>query len=92
VIDMELEEYLSVPYLLVMEPVEKPDGDWVRHAEYPELPGVEAEAFSPIDALNQVEERKLNFIQSHLARGESIPVPRPPLHGHHAGFADQRAA
>ncbi len=35
--------YEAVPYLLVLESVER-DGEWLRRAAYPELPGCMAEA------------------------------------------------
>jgi predicted RNase H-like HicB family nuclease len=76
---MTPEEYLAIPYVLVMESVEKEDGDWIRRAEYPELPGCVAEAFSPLDAIDQLEEKRVRFIMERLERGEPIPVPRPPL-------------
>jgi hypothetical protein len=76
---MTYEEYLAVPYLLVMESVEKPDGDWVRRASHPELPGCEVEADHPIEALDKLEELRRQLILDMMARGEKVPVPRPPL-------------
>src|SRR5579862_8728079 len=76
---MQLEEYLAVPYILVMESVEGPDGEWLRRAQYPELPGCVAEAFTPTEALDKLEVARVQYIEDCLARGESIPVPRPPL-------------
>lgn len=79
---MTLEDYLAVPYVLTMESVERPDGEWVRRASYPELPGCIAEAFSPIDAIEQLEHLRQQRIVELLERGESVPVPRPPLSTH----------
>ena len=76
---MTLEEYLAVPYVLTMESVCRPDGEWVRRASYPELPNCVAEAESPIDAIEQLDELRRNRIADMLQKGESIPVPRPPL-------------
>jgi predicted RNase H-like HicB family nuclease len=73
------EEYLAIPYTLVMESVEKPDGTWIRRAEYPELPGCVAEAVSPLDALDKLEEARVRYILGRLRRGEPVPAPRPPL-------------
>ncbi|MQA86051.1 MAG: hypothetical protein GEV03_15835 [Streptosporangiales bacterium] len=73
------EDYLAVPYVLEMESVEGPDGDWVRRAEYPELPGCLAEAHSTLAAVEKLEELRVQYILTRLERGESIPVPRPPL-------------
>jgi hypothetical protein len=44
------EEYLAIPYVLVVESVEGPDGQWFRRAMYPEL-GIVGEAHSPLDAI-----------------------------------------
>jgi predicted RNase H-like HicB family nuclease len=76
---LTLEEYLAVPYVLTMESVCRADGEWVRRASYPELPDCVAEAESPIDAIEQLDELRRNRIADMLAKGEPIPVPRPPL-------------
>ncbi|HET6317580.1 MAG TPA: hypothetical protein VFG86_14055, partial [Chloroflexota bacterium] len=75
----DLDYYLAVPYMLAVESIEKPDGDWVRRAEYPELPDCYAEAFAAVDAIEKVEERRVQLIKEMLERGEEVPVPRPPL-------------
>ncbi len=76
---MDLREYLAVPYVLAIESVERPDGEWVRRAEYPELPGCAAEAHSAVEAIALLEEERVRYIQQRLDRGEPVPVPRPPL-------------
>jgi predicted RNase H-like HicB family nuclease len=76
---MELSEYLAVPYVLVIESVERPDGEWVRRAEYPELPGCAVEAYSAVEAIAKLEEERVRCIQRLLDDGEPVPVPRPPL-------------
>jgi predicted RNase H-like HicB family nuclease len=76
---MTPEEHLAVPYILVMESFEGPDGNWLRRAEYPELPGVVGIGPGPLEALDQLEEARVSFILERLERGEPIPVPRPPL-------------
>jgi hypothetical protein len=75
----DLDYYLAVPYMLAVESVELPDGNWVRRAEYPELPDCWAEAYAAVDAIDQVEERRVERIREMLERGEQVPVPRPPL-------------
>ena len=77
---MNREQHLRVPYLLVMESFRDDDGVWYRRAYYPELPDAVAEAASPIDALDLLEEKRVQIITDRLARGIEIPVPRPPLH------------
>lgn len=76
---MTLEEHLAVPYLLRVESVRKPDGDWVRRAAYPELPGCMAEAYSPVEAIDKLEELRRRQIGEMFHAGEPIPVPRSPL-------------
>ena len=76
---MTREEHLRVPYVLVVESVEKPDGDWLRRASYPELPGAAGEAESAVDAMDLADDRRVAIITERLARGQHVPVPRPPI-------------
>ncbi|HEY3059208.1 MAG TPA: hypothetical protein VGL99_09570 [Chloroflexota bacterium] len=75
---MTPEEYLAIPYVLVVESMEGPDGVWFRRARYPEL-GVSADAMSPLDAIDKLEEARVSLILARLERGEAIPVPRQPI-------------
>ena len=77
---MDTEEYLRVPYVLVMESFEDDGGEWCRRAFYPELPGAVAEAESPIVAMDLLDEKRVQIITERLASGQPVPVPRPPLH------------
>jgi hypothetical protein len=74
----DLEYYEAVPYLLVMESVER-DGEWLRRAEYPELPGCAAEAPSTLEALGRLDRERRRVLADLWERGAAIPVPRPPL-------------
>lgn len=74
-----IEEYLAVPYKLVVEAFEAADGQWFRRASYPELPGCVAEAFWMEEAVEGVDEMRVRFMLERVERGEPIPVPRPPL-------------
>jgi hypothetical protein len=76
---MTRDEYLRVPFVLVVESVEKPDGDWLRRASYPELPGVVVEAESAVEAIEAAEDKRVEVILSRLERGLVVPVPRPPI-------------
>ena len=89
---MTYEEYLAVPYVLVMESVQRPDGDWTRRASYPELPGCEVESESPVDALDQLDALRQRRIAEMLRRGERIPVPRAPLRTSIVAIDPDRAA
>jgi predicted RNase H-like HicB family nuclease len=70
--------YEAVPYLLVLESIER-GGEWLRRAEHPELPGCVAEAPSALEALDQLEQARLRVLRQLWDRGAPIPVPRPPL-------------
>jgi hypothetical protein len=76
---MTRDEYLRVPFVLVVESIEKPNGNWLRRASYPELPGAVAEAESAIVAMDAVDARRVSIITERLDRGEDVPVPRPPI-------------
>jgi predicted RNase H-like HicB family nuclease len=76
---MTRDEYLRIPYVLVVESVPKPDGDWCRRASYPELPGAVAEAESAVEAMDAADERRVRIILDWLEAGIPIPVPRQPL-------------
>jgi hypothetical protein len=65
--------------VLIVESVEKPDGDWLRRASYPELPGADAEAESAVDAMDLADDKRVSIITERLARGQHVPVPRPPI-------------
>ena len=76
---MSPDEHLRVPYTMIIASVRRPDGVWVRRAEYPELPGCIAEADSPLDAIDRLDALRVQIILDRLARGETVPTPRPPL-------------
>jgi predicted RNase H-like HicB family nuclease len=73
-----LDYYEAVPYLLVVESVER-DGEWIRRATYPELPGCAAEAASAVEALRRLERERRRVLNELWERGAAIPVPRAPL-------------
>ena len=70
--------YEAVPYLLVLESVER-GGEWLRRAEHPELPGCVAEAPSALEAIDRLDRQRLRVLRQLWDRGAPIPVPRPPL-------------
>jgi predicted RNase H-like HicB family nuclease len=74
----DLAYYEAVPYLLVLESVER-RGEWLRRAEHPELPGCAAEAPSAVEALEGLERERLLVLRRLWEDGADIPVPRPPL-------------
>ena len=88
-LDVTPEEYLAIPYVLVVESVKSPDGQWFRRAMYPEL-GISGEALSPLDAIAKLEEARVATILGKLERGEPVPVPRPPLREDVSGLDAQK--
>jgi hypothetical protein len=74
----DLPYYEPVPYLLVLETVER-DGTWIRRAQHPELPGCVAEAPSAVEVLARLEEERRRVLAELWARWAAIPVPREPL-------------
>lgn len=74
----DLAYYQAVPYLLVLESVER-QGEWLRRAEHPELPGCVVEAPSAVEALEKLEQERLRVLRRLWDGGGPIPVPRPPL-------------
>lgn len=79
---MELEDYLAVPYKLVMESFKGADGDWLRRASYPELPGCDVEGFGAVDIVEGLDLLRVRIITERFCNHEYIPVPRPPLKSH----------
>ena len=76
----DLAYYEAVPYLLVVESVERA-GEWLRCAEHPELPGCRVEAPSAVEAIEKLEGERRRLIRALWDRGAPIPAPRPPLRG-----------
>jgi len=73
------DEYLRVPFVMAVESVEKPGGNWPRRASYPELPGAIAEAESVIDAIDRADDKRIEIILDRPERGMAFPVPRPAI-------------
>ena len=65
---MTAEEYLAVPYVMVLESVPAANGDWLRQASYPELPGCIAQAQTPIEAIDRLEEQRAGAMELPTAR------------------------
>ena len=72
----DLAYYEAVPYLLVVESIERA-GEW--RAEHPELPGCRVEAPSAVEAIEKLEQARLSLLRRLWDLGAPIPVPRPPL-------------
>ena len=72
--------YEAVPYVLVLESIER-DGEWLRRAAYPELPGCVAEAPAALEAIEKLDLERRRILRQMWNRRAPIPVPRPPLRG-----------
>jgi predicted RNase H-like HicB family nuclease len=83
----ELHEYLAIPYVAVIYSVEKEDGEWVRRAEYPELPDCAVEAETATEAIELLEEARVRVLVEFQRRGETPPRPRPPLRSGVSGLS-----
>ncbi len=75
---MKVREYLSIPYILEAQPVER-DGVWTRRLRYPELGRIAAEHEDVEQALLELERQRIAEIMRRLRAGDPPPVPRPPL-------------
>ncbi|MGH3239707.1 MAG: type II toxin-antitoxin system HicB family antitoxin [Spirillospora sp.] len=76
---MNVDDYLAIPYILDVVAVQGPDGEWVCRLEYEELPGCVAEARSPFDALDRLEELREEYIRKLVREGRPVPAPRAAL-------------
>jgi len=74
----DLAYYEAVPYLLVVESVER-GGRWLRRPENTELPGCFAEAESAVEAIESLESERRRLLRQMWERRVPIPAPRPPL-------------
>jgi hypothetical protein len=75
---MTLEEYLAVPYKLISYAAQDESGAWKRRAHYPEI-DTWADADTLPEAIELLEERRVDYIVDGIANGAEILVPRPPL-------------
>jgi predicted RNase H-like HicB family nuclease len=84
-------DYLRIPYLVTAESQPLPDGSWVRHVEHPELPGCSADADSITEALQLLDQRRIEVVIAMLSRGEVPPARRALLGEQQALGRVQRA-
>jgi hypothetical protein len=76
---MQLSDYLRIPYLLEARLAELSPGVWINQLSYPELPDCMAESPSLESALRHLERQRIITIVRMLDEGKAPPVPRPPL-------------
>ncbi|MCB1395313.1 MAG: hypothetical protein H6898_10875 [Rhodobacter sp.] len=75
---MKVRDYLSIPYLLEAQAVER-DGQWTRRLRYPELGNIEAVHDDVERALLDLERARITEVMRRLRAGDPPPVPRRPL-------------
>lgn len=76
---MQLNDYLRVPFLLEARLAELSPGVGINRLSYPELPGCRAESASLENALRQLERQRITTIVRIFDEGKAPPIPRPPL-------------
>lgn len=75
-IEKDLEYYASLPYTILIEQWDDGKGSyWV--ARIAELPHCMIHGDTPEEAIKEIQEVKIDWIRSVLARGLPIPEPRP---------------
>jgi hypothetical protein len=74
----DLDYFEAVPYLLVVESVER-GGQWLRRAAHPELPDCAVEAHSATEAIERLEAERRRVLRQLWDDGREIPLPRPAL-------------
>ena len=75
--EQKLAYYAKLPYTVIIEQWDDGAGPyWV--ARIAELPHCLIHASTPEEAIREIQEVKIEWIQSNLERGLSIPEPRPP--------------
>jgi hypothetical protein len=71
--EQKLCEWLTLPYTLITMSVETAAGTWSSRAEYAELPGCVAEARSMPEAVDRLEDMRLDLILRSLRSGADVP-------------------
>jgi predicted HicB family RNase H-like nuclease len=75
-LEKDLKYYTKLPYTIILEQWDDGKGQyWV--ARIAELPHCLIHGDTPEEAVREIEEVKIDWIKSNLARGLSIPEPRP---------------
>jgi hypothetical protein len=74
-----LDAYLAVPYVLDARAIQGDDGGWLCELEYEELPNGVARARSPLDALDELERKRIEYLTDCFEKGIETPTPRVAL-------------
>lgn len=77
----KIEYYLAQKYSIVLRELSAEDGGgWL--AEIPDLPGCMSDGETPQQAIENLEDAKIAWIETALKRGQDIPlrIPRGKAH------------
>ncbi|WIV52991.1 hypothetical protein [Amycolatopsis nalaikhensis] len=77
--DGALEHALSIPYMMDVSTRENEGGEWVCRLEYPELAGCVAESRDALDAYEQLEALREQWLRRRVETHQEVPAPRPSL-------------
>jgi antitoxin HicB len=77
---MRVEDYLDLPYRVVLMQDEAADGlaGWV--AEVEELPGCLSQGKTPDEVMRNIRDAMRDWISTVLERKEDVPLPREQAH------------
>jgi predicted RNase H-like HicB family nuclease len=73
-----LEDVLGIPYIVAVES-RVHEGEWVRQASHPELPGCRVSAATVEAALELLDIAREQYLVEACRRGEPVPRPRRAL-------------
>jgi predicted RNase H-like HicB family nuclease len=70
-----LEEYVSLPYAVVLIPDEDTKGNPCYRAEHPQLPGCMSHGKTPEEAVRNLSDARRLYLQTRIELGLEIPLP-----------------
>gem|GEM_PF-1542554 len=71
----EAKRYSQYNYVVVLNSDILCDGSLIWVAKHPELPGCKAQGRTQADALHELADARIDYIEAMLVRGESVPQP-----------------
>ncbi|MEU6138114.1 hypothetical protein [Nocardioides sp. NPDC047086] len=86
-LERRLRHELAIPYVALVDCYPQ-DGDWIRRAAYPELPGCTVESYSTLEVMDLLEQLRIDTIVDAVLDGRELPTERRPLSGGSSGLSD----
>ncbi len=71
----KIEDFMQLPYSILLHEVEDDGGQKYWMAEIPELPGCKSHGSTVEEAVKSVDEAKRDWISDSLEKGEEVPIP-----------------